>query len=274
MVLAASAVLLVDGAGKAWVAHRRDVDVTPAPPGARSAHRRHARPHRTTGYRRHPARHGGVAAVAAAAVVLCSVAVSSGEVGAAEAAVFRFVNAWPDGLRPVLWGFQLGGVLGMPLLVAVPALLLRRWRLALALCALVPLKLLVHGELVKALVQRRRPGSSIEGAVLRDVPSDGIAYPSGHAVIAFGVVVLLWPHLQARWRAVVLGLAVLNSLARVYLGAHAPLDVVAGAALGVALGAVLCLVVGVPAAQARSTAAPPKRPAARSARARGASSIG
>ncbi|MGY2002692.1 phosphatase PAP2 family protein [Blastococcus sp. SYSU DS1024] len=216
---------------------------------------------------------GVTAAAGAAVTVLCTVAVSSGQVGAAEAAVFRFVNGWPDPLQGPLWLFQLLGVLGMPLLVAVPALALRRWRLALGLCALVPLKLIVHGELVKALVQRSRPGSTIDGAVLRDVPSAGIAYPSGHAVIAFGVVVLLCPYLRGRWRAVVLGLAVLNSLARVYLGAHAPLDVVGGAALGVCLGAVLCLLLGVPARQVCRTAAPPERPAARSARARGASSI-
>lgn len=215
---------------------------------------------------------GAVAAAAALTVVLISLAVASGDVGRAEAAVFRFVNGWPDALQEPLWLCQLLGVLGMPLIVAIPALVLRRWRLALALCALVPLKLLVHGELVKALVQRSRPASTIEGTILRDGPSTGIAYPSGHAVIAFGVVTLLWPYLRGRWRAVVLALAVLNSLARVYLGAHAPLDVVGGAALGVFLGAVLCLLVGVPVRQVWSTAAPPKRPAARSAKARGASS--
>ncbi len=92
-------------------------------------------------------------------------------------------------------------------------------------------------------------------------------------MIAFGVVTLLRPYLGRWWRVVVLAAAVLDSVARVYLGAHAPLDVVGGAALGVVLGAVLCLVVGVPAGQTCSTAAPPKRPSARSARARGASSI-
>ncbi len=204
----------------------------------------------------------GVLALAAAAAVVCSAAVSSGRVGSVEAAVFRWVNGWPSSWEPVLWVFQLVGVLGMPLLVAVPALVLRRWRLALSLCALPPLKLLVHGELVKALVQRSRPGSTIPGAVLRDVPSAGIAYPSGHAVIAFGVVVLLWPYLRRRWQVVVLLLALLNAAARVYLGAHAPLDVVGGAAIGVALAAALHLVVGVP-GRGDAPRAVPGRPPAR-----------
>jgi membrane-associated phospholipid phosphatase len=189
-----------------------------------------------------------VTATAATAVTaLCSWAVSSGEVGPAETAVFRWVNGWPDALEGPLWVVQLGGVIAMPLLVAVPALLLRRWRLALALVLLVPLKLLVHGEVIKGLVQRGRPGSTIPDAVLRDVPSAGDAYPSGHAVVAAGIVVLLAPYVRRRWLAVLAALALLVCVSRVYLGGHAPLDVVGGAATGVAIGAALNLVIGVPA---------------------------
>jgi len=94
--------------------------------------------------------------------------------------------------------------------------------------------------------------------VLRDVPSAGPSFPSGHAIIAFGMVVLVAPYLRRRWQlAVVIALAVLNSLARVYLGAHAPLDVLGGAAAGAALGALLNLVLGVPARYAeRATGGP------------------
>jgi undecaprenyl-diphosphatase len=197
------------------------------------------------GYRRRP---GDVWTLLVATVLaaLCSWAVSSGQVGPVEEAVFDWVNRWPDRLEEPLWLFQLVGVLGMPLLVALPALALRRCRLVAALVLLVPLKLLVHGELVKGLVQRGRPGSTIDGAVLRDVPSTGVAYPSGHAVVIAGIVVLLAPYVRRRWLAVLIVLALLNAAARVFLGAHAPLDVVGGAAVGAAIGAVLNLLVGVP----------------------------
>ncbi|MFQ1002376.1 phosphatase PAP2 family protein [Modestobacter sp. SSW1-42] len=194
--------------------------------------------------RRH--RDAVTAAAGLAGTAVCCWVAASGRVGGAEQAVFRFVNGWPEAWRAPLYGFQLLGVLGMPLLVAVPAAVLRRWRLVLALAALVPVKLVVEHDLLKALVQRERPGTTIPGAVLRDVPSAGLSFPSGHAVIAFGVVVLVAPYLHRRWVVVVLALAVLNGVARVHLGAHAPLDVVGGAAAGMAIGALLQLLVGVP----------------------------
>ena len=211
-------------------------------------------PAAATGYRRR----GGDAVtllLATALTALCSWTVSSGDVGPVEEAVFDWVNHWPDRLEEPLYAFQLLGVLGVPLLVAIPALVLRRWRLVLALALLVPLKLLVHGEVVKGLVQRQRPGSILSDVVLRDVPSAGVAYPSGHAVITAGIVVLLAPYVRRRWLAVLVVLALLNSVARVYLGAHAPLDVVGGAAVGAAIGATLNLLVGVP-ARGRGVRAP------------------
>jgi undecaprenyl-diphosphatase len=186
------------------------------------------------------------AGAAAAVTALSAWVVSSGTVGGPERAVFGFVNGWSDAWRWPLWIFQTLGVLGMPLVVAGAALLFRQWRLAAALVALVPLKLGIEHEVLKASVQRERPGTTIPGALLRDVPSAGESFPSGHAVIAFGIVALLLPYLRRRWQVLVVALAVLNSVARVYLGGHAPLDVVGGAAAGLLVGSLLNLAVGVP----------------------------
>ncbi|WP_324277900.1 phosphatase PAP2 family protein [Blastococcus brunescens] len=171
---------------------------------------------------------------------------SPGTVGSLERRVFASLNGLPDALRAPLWLAQTAGVLAVPLVVAAAALVLRHWRLAVAAVLLVPAKLGVERDLLKVLVPRERPGTTIPGAVLRDVPSAGPSFPSGHALIAFGLVVLLAPYLRRRWVLAALTLAVLNSVARVYLGAHAPLDVVGGAAAGIAVAALLNIVVGVP----------------------------
>jgi undecaprenyl-diphosphatase len=179
------------------------------------------------------------------AVVATSVVASSGRVGGVERAVFEAVNGLPEFLRRPMWLFQLLGLVGLPLGIAVVVLLRRRVRLALALVALVPLKLLVEKALIKELVHRERPGRTEPEAILRDVPSAGNSFPSGHAIIAFGIATLLTPYLGRRGRLVVWTLAALNGVARVYLGAHNPLDVVCGAGLGLILGGVLTWVIGV-----------------------------
>jgi undecaprenyl-diphosphatase len=51
--------------------------------------------------------------------------------------------------------------------------------------------------------------------------------------------------LPARWRWIPVVLAVLVALARVFVGVHFPLDVLGGAALGVAVGALAATVPGV-----------------------------
>ena len=70
---------------------------------------------------------------------------------------------------------------------------------------------------------------------------------SGHAAVAVALAVVAFPYLGRRARWAVGGLAVFVCVARVYVGAHLPLDVVGGAALGLVVGAVVRLVSGRPA---------------------------
>ena len=180
-----------------------------------------------------------------AVFAICAVVAASGRVGPVERAVFHAVNGLPTWLyRPMLM-FQYLGVLAMPLVVAVGALALRRWRLAGALVLVVPLKLAAE-RLVKLLVQRERPGTTVPDAILRGVHPGGLSFVSGHAIITFAIAGLLALVLPRRWAVVVLFvLATLNAVARVYLGAHNPLDVVGGAAIGLAIAAALDLVLDV-----------------------------
>jgi len=179
-----------------------------------------------------------------AVFAVCTVVVADGRVGRAERAVFHAVNGLPDWLyRPMLVAQYLG-VLAMPLFVAAVALAMRRWRLAAALVLVVPLKLAVE-RVPKLLVQRERPGTTVPDAILRGVHPGGLSFTSGHAIITFAIAGLLVLVLPRRWGIVAFALATFNAIARVYLGAHNPLDVVGGAAIGLAIAAVLDLVLDV-----------------------------
>ena len=171
----------------------------------------------------------------------CALLVADGRVGPIERAAFHAVNGLPDWLYSPMLLFQYLGVLAMPLVVAVGALVVRRWRLAAALVLVVPLKLALE-RAVKLLVQRERPGTTVPDAVLRGVHSAGLSFVSGHAIITFAIAGLLGLVLPRRWAVVAFVLATCNAVARVYLGAHNPLDVVGGAAVGLAIAAVLDLV--------------------------------
>lgn len=91
---------------------------------------------------------------------------------------------------------------------------------------------------IKLLVQRARP--VVEDALTR---APGYSFPSGHATNTTSagliLVVLLWPLLRTRGRAVLVTLVtaavLITGLDRVLLGAHFPSDVVAGIAIGAAM---------------------------------------
>ena len=183
-------------------------------------------------------------AASLAVFAVCAVIAADGRVGPAERAVFHAVNGLPGWLHQPMLYAQYLGVLGVPLVFAVGALLFRRWRLAAALVLVVPCKLGLE-RVAKLLVQRQRPGTTVPDAILRGVPHGGLSFTSGHAIITFAIAGLLVMVLPRRWGVVAIVLAVCNAVARVYLGAHNPLDVVGGAAIGLIIAAVLDMILDV-----------------------------
>jgi undecaprenyl-diphosphatase len=69
---------------------------------------------------------------------------------------------------------------------------------------------------------------------------DNASFPSGHSATAFAAATAI-AILSPRMRPYALGLAAAVALSRIYLRVHFPLDVLAGALLGAALGAVAAL---------------------------------
>ncbi|HKA95377.1 MAG TPA: phosphatase PAP2 family protein [Streptosporangiaceae bacterium] len=174
-----------------------------------------------------------VLAASLAVFVGCAVIAADGRVGPGERAVFHAINGLPGWLYQPMVAAQYLGVLAMPLVAAAGALVL-----------VVPCKLVLE-RVAKVLVHRQRPGTTVPDAILRGVPDGGLSFTSGHAIITFAIAGLLVLVLPRRWGVVALVLATCNALARVYLGAHNPLDVVGGAAIGLAIAAVLDMILNV-----------------------------
>ena len=161
----------------------------------------------------------------------------------AEVSLFRAVNELPQGLHTVVWPvMQYGTFITIPAL-AVIALVFRRFRLAAAML-LAGVGVYLLAVAIKGMVERGRPGALLDGVQGRELFGEGsLGFPSGHAAVAAALTVVVATHLSRRWAiaALVLGLAVL--FGRMYVGAHLPLDVVGGAALGAVAGSAVNLLI-------------------------------
>jgi membrane-associated phospholipid phosphatase len=99
-------------------------------------------------------------------------------------------------------------------------------------------------EFTKDLLRRRRPFIRLTQARVVGHREGGRSFPSGHTSQGFFMATLMVQHFHARlWAALPLyGIALLLGMTRLYVGAHYPRDVLAGAIMGSAWGLLAAIV--------------------------------
>jgi membrane-associated phospholipid phosphatase len=184
--------------------------------------------------------------VAGLAILLgCTATVRPHDVGTLETDLFRLANDLPDALFPAfLVVMQAGNVLAVGVAAVVVAATRRFW--LAANLAITGIGVWLLAKAIKARVGRGRPDDLLPDVNLRGSHDSGLGFVSGHAAVAVAIATMIIPYLgrRARWVAVLV--AVLVCISRLYVGAHLPLDVVGGAALGWAAGSLVHLLLGAP----------------------------
>jgi undecaprenyl-diphosphatase len=181
--------------------------------------------------------------VGAAALLVTAMAAAArrDRVGPCEAKTFRAVNGLPDSIYVPTWVVMQLGTLGAAPAVAGAAWVAGEGELAVRLLAS-GASTWALSKLVKRIVRRSRPAVLMAGTRCRGRQAAGLGYLSGHAGVAVALGSTALPRLGPAGRALVMTAIPIVGLSRMYVGAHLPLDVAGGAALGLAVNAAVALI--------------------------------
>lgn len=174
--------------------------------------------------------------VLASLMVFIGTAIAAGgqQLSSAESFVFETIYGLPDGLAPLFLTITQLGSGWMVLVLALVAVTDKIRGLAF--------KVVVNGaatfiavEYAKIMIARPRPFVLQDSVESREPLVAGYGFPSGHTAMTTVLGFTLLPYLPRRFRPIVPVLVVLVGLSRIYLGVHAPLDIIGGLAIGLVI---------------------------------------
>jgi undecaprenyl-diphosphatase len=164
-----------------------------------------------------------------------------------ERDVFESINHLSNVLSGPVQAVMLFGVFAAIPVTAVVAMIFRRFRLAAVLLAAGCLAYAL-AKLAKPVVDASRPLAVLPNTdvIVRGAVAQGLGYPSGHSAVSAALAFAALPYLNGRYRWLILLIPLVVGFARIYVGAHLPLDVIGGWAIGVGSAFIVHLIAGRP----------------------------
>lgn len=169
-------------------------------------------------------------AAALALFVVSAYMASSQTLGDLETNIFNTIYYNPPFLRPAFLLITQAGSIIVLMLLAALYFLKRYYHVVIRLLMSGLLAYLLAG-VAKDLYGRPRPADLLD-IVVHDLYVHGPGFPSGHVALATAIFLTLGRYMPRKYLWTVPVGIILVAWSRVYLGAHAPLDLVGGFAIG------------------------------------------
>lgn len=129
------------------------------------------------------------------------------------------------------------GIVGLVILLLLfPKYRLLAWQYAVAAGSAY---VLVY--IIEHLVGRARPIGLESYEVVARATQGGPGFPSGHVAVIAALGLTIWPLVSWPWRVLILIFIGAEAWSRIFLGVHAPLDVVGGMAAAMVVVAIIHL---------------------------------
>lgn len=153
-----------------------------------------------------------------------------------EIAMFEWFNRWPNWLEPLFVLITNAATIGAVFIAGIIALIGNRRRIGLAILLSGGIGWAIS-HVLKDVIDRDRPIGFLADATVRynDLAA-GNGFPSGHTTVAAAMAMSLALILPRRYAPLLVTLAILVGVSRIYLGVHLPLDVLSGWAIGIIVG--------------------------------------
>lgn len=151
--------------------------------------------------------------------------------GPLEESIFVAIYTWPAWLSPFFLVITQLGNITVLMALALGGFIFKKYTLVIRLLMSGSLAYLLAG-VGKDLVGRARPDELVTSITYRDQMIRGSGFPSGHMALATALAFTMGYYLPRRYWYVTPLIIIGVGLSRVYLGVHAPLDLLGGFAIG------------------------------------------